>query len=87
MMAAATVRKSVFYYIGLIARVQRGERILISRLREPAMAPVSVGDLDRLTEMDGVQANEADRDAAVYRSTMISHSVRASMIDKRSQGT
>ncbi|MBS1912284.1 MAG: type II toxin-antitoxin system prevent-host-death family antitoxin, partial [Bacteroidetes bacterium] len=44
----------------LIARVQRGERIVITRLREPAMALVSVGDLDRLTELDAQKDNEAE---------------------------
>ncbi|MBS1911057.1 MAG: hypothetical protein JST22_03645 [Bacteroidetes bacterium] len=60
MIATATVRELVFDYIGLIARVQRGERIVITRLREPAMALVCVGDLDRLTEMDAQRDNEAE---------------------------
>ncbi|HVX91111.1 MAG TPA: type II toxin-antitoxin system prevent-host-death family antitoxin [Candidatus Paceibacterota bacterium] len=62
MIATATVRELVFDYIGLIARVQRGERIVITRLRAPAIALVSVGDLDRLTELDAQKDNRADVD-------------------------
>ncbi len=60
-MITTNVRTLQHDYVALIHRVQAGERFIVTRFGAPAMALVSVGDLDRLTELDAQKDNRADR--------------------------